>query len=168
MDEFTVEQSLVWPVESQQEQNDGDRLNWVRKIANIVCSIVIPLIAIVVIVWWCSGDNLISNPPITISVRTGILSDWVLCVSNDSLSRPLHINVKFRKGKKESSLRGRVINPGEAVEFGALEMVDWRPQKGDTALICVAGYARGVRVVMGDDGYSADFEYMNYFIFGDS
>lgn len=161
------EQNVTQAVESQVEQKEGSRLYWIKKIAWIVCKMLIPLFLVVFIAWWHNGDNLIANPPITITVRRGVLSDWVLCVSNDSPSRTLHLSVKFKSGAKESSLRGRLLRSGETAEFGALEMVDWRPKNGDTALVRVAGYARGVRVVMGDDAYSADFEYMNYFIHSD-
>jgi len=118
------EQNVTQAVESQVEKKEGSRLYWIKKIAWIVYGMVIPLLLVVFIVWWHYGDNLIANPPITITVRSGVLSDWVLCVSNDSPSRALHLSVMFQNGAKESSLRGRSIRSGETAEFGALEMVD--------------------------------------------
>ncbi len=150
--------------EPQAKQSQGVELFLIKTLIKIACFFVI----ILGVIWWYTGDNLITNPPITIAARCGILSDCVLQVINDSSSRTLEVSVLFRNGDKKSSLRGQTLTPGEKAEFGMLEMIDWRPKKGDEVLVRVAGYARGARVkFLENETFTVTFEYMNYFIFND-
>ena len=100
------------------------------------------------------------NPPVTVSVRHGILSDGVVTVRNDS-DKLLIVRVVLYKGQQgkyslnvaKSGLTQ--IKPGETKEFGKLELEhSWGPTSGDKGFVCVEGYMRVVTFELYNGRYS--------------
>ena len=162
-------------VEEESEENEEDDMGamfkvmckWVIKpliIGAIIGGVIFPVGYLVTHVYWGLNYNpfqlFLSNPPVEVSVRHGILSDSVVTVRNDS-DKLLKVRVVLYKGQQgkyslnvaKSGLTQ--IKPGETKEFGKLELEHgWGPTSGDKGFVCVEGYMRVVTFELYNGRYS--------------
>ena len=96
------------------------------------------------------------NPPIAITGRSGILSDYVIAVQNLSSQRMVgHFHISNPSG--ESMTMRFSIAPNGEKEMGRLELNDWPPSKGDSGWIEFDGWARVLKFTLSSEGYTYDF-----------
>ena len=80
------------------------------------------------------------EPPLSVSVRVGMLSVYVVQVRNES-DRTKHVRVFIYNGNNYDSIVGKHIKPAETEDFGYLEFEnDWKPKAGDKGFVRVSGY----------------------------
>ncbi len=79
--------------------------------------------------------NEILDPPLAITFRSGVLSQYVMQVSNLSADKGIEVYVYVASA--DNSVRsGNVVVPANGVkEFGALE-IDWKFKPGDQGFVC--------------------------------
>lgn len=95
------------------------------------------------------------DPPISISVRSGFLSDHVIQVFNLSDKR-LMLAIHIEKLSGEGSMRFS-IEPNGKVELGRLELNDLVPGNGDSGWIEVDGWSKVLKFSLSSDGYTHSF-----------
>ena len=90
---------------------------------------------------YISLDDLeVPKPPLSVSVRAGMLSDYVVQVRNESDSTK-HVRVFIYNGYGYSSIVGSHVKPQTTEDFGYLEFEnDWKPKAGDKGFVLVSGY----------------------------
>lgn len=82
-----------------------------------------------------------ADPPMSVTLRQGVLSQWVLQVNNMSSEKALEIKV-YARDDQASTGSGNVFLPAnQAKEFGALEM-NWKFKAGDKGFVEAVGYER--------------------------
>ena len=97
------------------------------------------------------------DPPISIAVRSGILSDNVLQVYNMSDKRlMLAIHIEKRSGKRKQGMRFS-IEPNGKVELGRLELGDSAPGNWDSGWIEVDGWTLVLKFSLSSGGYTRSF-----------
>ena len=115
--------------------------------------------------WWEGGispeqviGSFISPPPVSVTVRKGLLSDAVVRVANTS-DREITVTVKIYREDRYDFATKRI--PAQSTrEFGALEFKEgWKPQCGDKGFVVVDYYRRVVVFELGDDSYSSRIQY---------
>lgn len=83
----------------------------------------------------------ITDPPITITLRNGFLSRYVVQVSNLSAAKGVEVYMYVADANR-SARSGNVVVPANGVqEFGAMEL-DWEFKKGDRGFVRSPRYAR--------------------------
>lgn len=83
----------------------------------------------------------ITDPPITITLRHGFLSRYVMRVSNLSAAKGVEIYMYVADANR-SARSGNVVVPANSVkEFGAIEL-DWEFKKGDRGFVRSPRHAR--------------------------
>ena len=114
-----------------------------------------------------SGEKFISlddldvpAPPLSISMRTGLLSSYVIEVRNES-EKTQHIRIFIYNHSSYDSIFGSKIKPGETENFGYYEFENnWRPEPGDMGFIRVSGYNELLTFKLLPDGrYSTSHSY---------
>lgn len=116
-------------------------------------------------IWWEGGispvqviGSFISPPPVSVTVRQGLLSDAVVRVTNTS-DREITVTVKIYREDRYDFATKR-IPAQNTKEFGALEFKDgWKPQCGDKGFVVVNYYRRVVVFELGNDSYSSRIQY---------
>lgn len=126
------------------EQEDASE-KWVKVGVKLI-GVVIWLLA-GVSVWWAVGKfgDLYArmkgvNPPLSVTMREGILSRNVIQVNNLSSEKGVEVCVYARNGASKWSRSPNVVIPANAnKEFGLLEM-KWRFAPGDTGFVAAPDY----------------------------
>lgn len=106
---------------------------------SFVCKLYLFVIAALLLVAGC--DSALSDPPIAVTFRTGVLSDFVLQASNMSADKSLEIYL-YVADETHSVRSGNVIlHPNTTKEFGTLE-IDWSFKPGDKGFVSARGIAQ--------------------------
>ena len=80
------------------------------------------------------------KPPLSISMRVGMLSLYVVQVRNES-DRTKHVRVFIYNENNYDSIVGKGIKPAVTEDFGYLEFEnEWKPKPGDKGFVHVRGY----------------------------
>lgn len=117
---------------------------WLKTIAAVI------VWAAIVVMQGCGCDP-ISEPPVSATFRSSLLTGYVLQLHNRADKR-IVANVHVRNEAKNQSRSISVgIAPNDMTELGILEM-DWHFESGESGYIDVDGYRRKVYFEMQGSG----------------
>ena len=103
---------------------------------SFVCKLYLFAIAAFLFVAGCNSAQ--SDPPVTITFRSGVLSDFVLQISNMSSQKSLEVYLYVADDTHSVRSGNFILHPNTTKEFGALEM-DWHFKRGDHGFVSVGG-----------------------------
>ena len=139
-------------------------MNVIMKIIGSVMKIVKAILALVgVVVIGIVAYNVIKqtvpDPPVALTMRHGVLSDYVLQVSNLSAKEGLEVYVYIENGNASARSGNIVIPANGRQEFGRLEMVDWKFKVGDHGYVHPVKYEKKLFFEFSNEGYRTWFDY---------
>ena len=117
-------------------------------------------IAFLSLVGGCDSD-FISDPPVAVTLRGGVMSQYVLQVSNLTAREGIEVYI-YAASNSDSARSGNIVIPANsAKEFGVLEM-GWRFKAGDRGFVAVRKYSKKLYFEIFNDG-----RYKTWFGFND-
>lgn len=134
--------------------------------------------ALFVFCWFKTGvapgkflNALLSRPPVAITARKGVLSDYVIQVHNNSCERiRVHLEIYqwkiFRNSDFIDNSGIYAIDPGKTKDFGVMEFRHgWKPKFGDEGIVHVEGFLRKATFLL-LPGYTSDNDILSGFSYG--
>ena len=109
------------------------------KIGKVALTVVVAVV--VGMVAFSLSKHFIIDPPVSITMRVGFLSDYVLQVNNLSATEGVEVYVQVKNGRASARSANVVIPPNGTAEFGALEM-NWNFQTGDYGYVLPVRYGK--------------------------
>ena len=140
------------------------KMKGIMKNKKVILAVVAVVIGMIVVggvgVIGANGQQILSNPPVSITMRDGFLSEYVLQVHNLSALESVAFRVCVTDGQKSSQSPKVVVAPNGIYEIGKVEMNDWAFQAGERGYVYVDGYRKKLFFEVYKDGqYSTWFSF---------